>query len=114
VQDAYAAPYNSWDNRNATLRFGQDIPLDDRDAGWDIVTRTRDALPLFSDTPSLIVWGDRDIVFDHHFLAEWRQHLPTAEVIRFSDCGHYILEDAGDEAIEPIVRFLRDPAPSSP
>lgn len=107
IRDAYAAPYDSWDNRIATLRFVQDIPLDARDPGWEIVTGTRDALGAFASTPVLVVWGDRDIVFDHHFLAEWQRLLPHAEVRRFADCGHYILEDAGSEAIDPIVAFLR-------
>jgi haloalkane dehalogenase len=111
IRDAYAAPYDSWDNRIATLRFVQDIPLDPQDRGWDLVAGTRDRLHLFGQTPTLIVWGDLDIVFDHHFLAEWRRRMPHAEVLQFDDCGHYILEDAGEEAIAPIVRFL-DRAPN--
>jgi haloalkane dehalogenase len=57
----------------------------------------------------LICWGERDFVFDHHFLDEWRRIYPQAEVHAFADCGHYILEDAGEEII-PLVRgFLESP-----
>jgi haloalkane dehalogenase len=54
-----------------------------------------------------VCWGDKDFVFDHHFLEEWQRVYPQAEVHRFPDCGHYILEDAGDEIIPLIRTFLQ-------
>jgi haloalkane dehalogenase len=53
-----------------------------------------------------VCWGDKDFVFDHHFLAEWQRILPGADVHRFADCGHYILEDASEEIIPLIRSFL--------
>ena len=47
----------------------------------------------------LVCWGDKDFVFDHHFLAEFVRIFPDAEVHRFADGGHYILEDYGDEIV---------------
>ena len=106
VRDAYCAPYDSWANRIATLRFVQDIPLAPEDRGYDLVSDVESKLDLFTETPVLICWGDRDFVFDHHFLAEWRRHLPQAEVHRFADCGHYVLEDAKTEILLLVHRFL--------
>ncbi len=106
VRDAYCAPYDSWKNRIATLRFVQDIPLSPEDRAYDFVTEVQSRLGLFSDTPVLLCWGDRDFVFDHHFLAEWRRRLPQAEVHRFEDCGHYVLEDAKAEILQLVSRFL--------
>ena len=54
----------------------------------------------------LIAWGLKDFVFDHHFLDEWSRRFPKAEVHRFEDCGHYILEDADDEIIPLVQAFL--------
>ncbi len=48
----------------------------------------------------------RDFVFDRHFLQAWRQFLPEAEVLRYPDCGHYVLEDAGAPLRREIARFL--------
>lgn len=110
IRDAYCAPYDSWDDRIATLRFVQDIPLKPGDRGYDIVSETAARLEVFQKTPVLICWGDRDFVFDHHFLAEWQGVYPHAEVHRFPDCGHYILEDAGEEII-PLIRAFLDSAP---
>ena len=106
VRDAYCAPYGSWADRIATLRFVQDIPLAPGDRGYDIVSDTAARLDVFRERKVLICWGERDFVFDHHFLDEWRRIYPQAEVHAYPDCGHYILEDAAEEIIPLIQRFL--------
>ena len=106
VRDAYCAPYDSWADRIATLRFVQDIPLRPGEPGYDIVSDTAARLEVFRDRPVLVCWGDKDFVFDHHFLAEWQRIFPEADVHRFPDCGHYILEDASEEIIPLIRSFL--------
>jgi pimeloyl-ACP methyl ester carboxylesterase len=103
VREALCAPYDSWDNRRAVLRFVQDIPLREGDPGFEILTEVGEGLHQFDDRPVLICWGMRDFVFDEHFLRVWERELPHAEVHRFHDSGHYVLEDAGDE-IEALVR----------
>jgi haloalkane dehalogenase len=108
VRDAYCAPYDSWADRIATLRFVQDIPLRPENRGYDIVSGTASKLDVFCDRPVLICWGDKDFVFDHHFLEVWQQVYPHAEVHRFADCGHYILEDAAEEIVPLVKRFLTD------
>lgn len=107
VADAYCAPYDSPENRVATLRFVQDIPLEAGEPGFETVSRVSDSLTdNFGETPALICWGDKDFVFDHHFLRVWQEKLPSAEVHRFPDCGHYILEDARDEVIGHVRSFF--------
>ena len=103
VRNALCAPYDSWNNRRAVLRFVQDIPLVDSDPSFKILTEVSDELSQFDDRPTMICWGDKDFVFDHHFLRVWEDKLPSADVHRFPDCGHYVLEDAGEE-IEQLVR----------
>ena len=78
------------------------------DKAWDVVTDTESRLHLLADTPMLFCWGMRDFVFDHHFLDEWVRRFPNAEVHRFEDSGHYVLEDAGSEIYPLIRRFLTD------
>ena len=106
VRDAYCAPYDSWADRIATLRFVQDIPLRPGEPAYDIVSDTAARLDVFRDRPVLVCWGDKDFVFDHHFLADWQQILPEADVHRFADCGHYNHEDASEEIIPLIRQFL--------
>ncbi len=106
VRKAYAAPYDSPANRIATLRFVQDIPLREQDPGFDILLNTTEHLSRFSDSPCLIAWGEKDFVFDRAFLTKWLEIYPQAEVHRFADYGHYILEDGGPALIETIRQFI--------
>ncbi len=109
VAKAYCAPYDSWANRIAVHRFVQDIPLRPGDRGFDLVTRVSDGLSQLKHLPMLIGWGDRDFVFDEHFLREWLTRFPDAELHRYPDCGHYILEDA--EELVPLIRGFLDKHP---
>ena len=106
VADAYCAPYDNWSHRIAVHRFVQDIPLQPSDRGFDLVSETASRLWLLKGVPMLICWGDRDFVFDAHFLQEWKLRFPEAEVHQYPDCGHYILEDAQEELVPLIADFL--------
>jgi len=106
LRRAYRAPYDNWANRIATLRFVQDIPLSPGDRGYDLVTEVQEGLHRFADLPMILFWGEKDFVFDRHFLAEWMRRFPKAETHRYPDCGHYILEDAKDDVIPKIRAFL--------
>jgi len=103
VRDAYLAPYDSWQHRIAVLRFVQDIPLRPGDRSYALVKEVQEGLERFRDVPMLLCWGERDFVFDQHFREEWQRRFPRAEVHRFEQAGHYVLEDAGAE-IAPLVR----------
>jgi haloalkane dehalogenase len=106
MRSLYQLPYDSWKNRIATLRFVQDIPLAPGDRAYDLVSSVSDGIGQFRSLPMLICWGELDFVFDRHFLAEWRQRFPVAEVHSYPDCGHYILEDAKDDVVPLISDFL--------
>lgn len=103
----YTAPYNNWDNRIATLRFVQDIPLMPSDPAYNTVSAVEDGLRDLQHVPLLVCWGERDFVFDQHFLEQWRSRFPHAHVHTWPQGGHYILEDAADEIIPLICTFIR-------
>ncbi|GIW80613.1 MAG: alpha/beta hydrolase [Gemmatales bacterium] len=106
IRQAYLAPYNSWNNRRAVLRFVEDIPLSAGDASFAEVCKVEEALPRLAGTPILLCWGKRDFVFDADFLAEWRRRFPHAEVHAFDNAGHYLLEDVPDEIIDRVNEFF--------
>jgi cis-3-alkyl-4-acyloxetan-2-one decarboxylase len=107
VRDAYLSPYNSWANRVAVNRFVQDIPLSPAERAWPVVDQVQNALPAFKGIPMLICWGMNDFVFNPHYLAEWEKHFPNAQVHKFDDAGHYILEDAHEDVIPLIQEFIK-------
>ena len=108
VRQAYLLPYDTWNNRLATLRFVQDIPLDATHPSHELAKWTDDNLHRLAHLPTLICWGLRDFVFDETFLNEWRRRFPAAEVHAYEDAGHYVLEDASDEIIQLVGPFLSD------
>ncbi|MDU0457949.1 MAG: alpha/beta fold hydrolase [Geobacteraceae bacterium] len=106
LRKLYQLPYDSWTNRIATLRFVQDIPLSPGDRNYDLISAVANGINQFRGLPMLILWGEKDFVFDRHFLAEWQRRFPEAEVHSYPDCGHYILEDAKSEVVPLISAFL--------
>ena len=110
VRRAYLAPYDSWANRIATLRFVQDIPLTASDRAWPLVEESGRRLHEYADRPAFIGWGLRDFVFDKHFLDGFTSALPNADVHAFEDAGHYVLEDKRAELV-PAIRAFLDSSP---
>jgi len=110
VKAAYLEPYDNWEHRIAVHRFVTDIPLKPSDPAWPVLQRTSDNLHKLAGLPIMVAWGMRDFVFDHHFLEEWERRFPDADVHRFEDAGHYILEDAKEEVLDLIDRFVDGPA----
>ncbi|MBX3398706.1 MAG: alpha/beta fold hydrolase [Gemmataceae bacterium] len=106
VRAMYLKPYDSPANRIAVLKFVQTIPLKPSDPGYDIVVGVEESAAKLRDVPTLLLWGMKDFVFDRHFLAEWQRLFPHAESKTWPDCGHYLLEDATDEAIMEVKTFL--------
>lgn len=108
VRQGYLAPYDSWQNRIATLRFVQDIPLAPGDRSYAMVQQVQEGLDRLKGVPMLIGWGEQDFVFDKHFLAEWERRFPEARIHRFPNAGHYVLEDAAPELLPLIKAFVQD------
>ena len=109
VREGYLWPYRRPDDRTGLFRFVQDIPLTPDDPGYQLVSEVQAKVPTFNRIPVLILWGEKDFVFDHHFLRVWEKLLPSAEVHRFPTAGHYVLEDAGEEILPLVRTFLARP-----
>lgn len=107
VARGLVAPYlGSPNQRLATLRFVQDIPLSEKDPAWAVLAETERLLDQLAARPVLIAWGAKDFVFNDKVLAIWRERLPEARVEYLEDAGHYVLEDAADRIVPWIRSFL--------
>jgi haloalkane dehalogenase len=107
VRRAYTSACDSPERRRVTLRFVQDIPLSPRDPAYPAVLEAENGLQHFKKTPVLICWGEKDFIFNRVFLSEWIRRFPQAEVHRFPRAGHYVTEDAFEEIMPVVKRFLR-------
>ena len=106
VRKGLTAPYNSWQNRIATLKFVQDIPLTAADPSYGLVRFVDTHLDRLTHPAMLILWGMHDFVFDTAYLMEWRRRFPQATVFTFPHAGHYILEDEPQQILARIDDFL--------
>jgi acyl-CoA synthetase (AMP-forming)/AMP-acid ligase II/pimeloyl-ACP methyl ester carboxylesterase len=103
----YKHPYGSWRDRIAIHRFIQDIPIRPSDPGYDLGLLMESRLKLLRHLPMLLCFGLKDVVFCKKMLDEWLRHFPNAEVHTFDDAGHLILEDATEDVIPLVERFIR-------
>ena len=62
-----------------------------------------DERSVFCAKPSLVFWGNKDIAFRSKELDRWRSELSDVEVYEFTDCGHFLAEEA-PERILPLLR----------
>ena len=107
IAAAFTAPYDSWANRIATLRFVQDVPMNPAHPSWDTLSAIDAGLAQFAETPLLLCWGGADFCFGRDFYEEWQRRFPQAEAHWFPEAGHYLFEDAG-EAIFPLIGDFLD------
>lgn len=101
-------PYQTWEDRIATLRFVQDIPLGPWHPSWPELVRIEQALPQLTGLPAVICWGDQDFCFTPHFRRGWQDRFPDARVHAWEDVGHYVMEDAPERVIAAIEDLLRE------
>lgn len=106
VARGYLQPYGSFADRVAVHGFVQDIPMSARAASYAVVREIEASLEQFRDRPMTIHWGMKDFCFTPAFLAEWTRRFPKAEVHRYDDAGHYVLEDAHERIVPAVEAFL--------
>lgn len=111
VRRGFTYPYDSWKNRIATLRFVEDIPLDEKHPSYATLAELEQRLPSLADKPMLLLWGMRDWCFTPAFLEEFERRFPNAQARRFADAGHYVFEDAPQEILAEITRFTSETTP---
>jgi haloalkane dehalogenase len=107
VRDGYLAPYGSWQDRIAVLRFVQDIPFETRHPSYSALVEIEEGLGKLADRPTLIVWGERDWVFTPAFREEFERRFPGARSIPLTDAGHLVVEDAPERVLEEVRGFIR-------
>jgi haloalkane dehalogenase len=107
VKKGLTAPYNTWENRMATYRFVQDIPLRPGDYSYNLVKSVDDNIHKLSSIPMTILWGKHDFIFTMEYFQEWKRRFPKAPAILYPEAGHYLLEDVPEKICERIDAFIK-------
>lgn len=106
VAQAYLANCNNWQNRRQIYEFVADIPLSPSHPTWDTLQQIDDGLPSLANRNSLLVWGMKDWCFRPDCLEKFAGYWPQAEIHRLMDVGHWVVEDAPDQAEQLVSNFL--------
>lgn len=108
VAEGLLQPYDSWENRVAIDAFVKDIPMRKEHPTYETLAKLEQALPGLADLPALLVWGMKDWCFRPECLRRFQQAWPHARCVEISDAGHYVIEDAPQETLDAIARFMDD------
>lgn len=111
VEAGCLAPYDRWAHRRQIYEFVADIPMNQRHPTWQTLSQIEQGLPTLARLPILLVWGMRDWCFRPDCLEKFVSHWPQAEVHRLEDVGHWVLEDAPQEASATVEEFLQRTIP---
>jgi haloalkane dehalogenase len=106
VRAGLLAPYDTWWNRQAIYRFIEDIPMSPDHPSYGTLTEIEESLPRFKALPWMFIWGMQDWCFKPQFLERFLDFFPKAEVHRLQDAGHYVVEDAYEEIVPLVDRFI--------
>jgi haloalkane dehalogenase len=113
VRAGYLAPYDSWANRVALLRFVQDIPRRPGHPSWPALVSIEERLERLREMPILLAWGMKDWCFTPWYLQEFRRRFPQAAAAEFAGAGHYLFEDADVELRAALRVFLDGAEPAA-
>ncbi len=103
---AYDAPFPVPESKAGALAFPEHVPTEPEHPNTAPLMAVHDALASW-EKPALVLFGDSDPIFAPKVaerMAEWIPGALPAELI--ANAGHFVQEDAGEEAAERIVRFL--------
>src|SRR6266540_182302 len=107
VVAAYDAPFPVAESKAGVLAFPEQVPTEPDHPNTAPLMAIREALESW-EKPALVLFGDSDPIFAPRVaerIAEWIPGAFPAELI--TNAGHFVQEDAGEEAAERIVEFLR-------
>jgi acyl-CoA synthetase (AMP-forming)/AMP-acid ligase II/pimeloyl-ACP methyl ester carboxylesterase len=103
VYRGYTAPYRSADRRVGIHDFVEDIPVLETHPTHEPLAAVAEGMAELADVPALLLWGAKDIVFSDAFLQDLMARLPHAQVHRYADAAHQIIEDTASSADERSV-----------
>ncbi len=103
VRRGLLAPYDSWAHRRAVFHFVKDIPGSRKHPTFRVLSDLEKQLSSLANRPMMLAWGMRDWCFRPECLDKFVEVFSEAEIHRFDDAGHYVVEDS-HEQILPLVR----------
>ncbi|MUH46337.1 MAG: AMP-binding protein, partial [Actinobacteria bacterium] len=83
------------------------IPLRPSHPSFEPLRAIADGIAALAAVPMLLVWGPNDPVFSDRYLTDLMQRAPHADVHRFEQASHLVIEDA-PEAVASILAWISE------
>lgn len=101
VHQQYLKPFGNAGERNGTVAFAKSLLRDQ-----DYYESIGKMLPVLKNKPVLIIWGMKDAFITEKHLLWMQEQFPIAEVVKYEDAGHFVLEEKSVVAGPVIEAFL--------
>ena len=106
VAKGFLHPYGNWHDRIALNAFVRDIPVTSKHPCWSVLEKLEQDLAALKSKPIQLIWGMKDWCFRPSCLERFESIFPNADVCRIEHAGHYLIEDAQDEVLDALTKFL--------
>lgn len=107
VLDGYRTPFKDRRDRTALVQFPRMINTGPQHRSAALMREIEQVLPRLNPIPTLILWGEEDVIFGEHVAHHWKQRLPHAHgPYIIPRANHLLVEDASEQSIQHIMRFL--------
>ena len=103
---AYLAPFSTPKARVAVKAFVRDIPLKPDHKSYPELLRVEAGLKDLAHLPALLLWGEKDWVFNPEFRKQFEARLPRAESLPLENAGHLLWEDEPETCLAALRDFL--------
>lgn len=109
IARALASPYPDVASRRAVGEFVADIPLEADHPSRSTLVEVAEGVRRLGGrgVPALVLWGAKDPVFTDRYLRDLLERLPGADVHRWADASHLVLEDR-PEGVDLAWEWLTD------
>ncbi len=102
VHRHYLAPFPTPASRDAAWALARELTASG--AWYDSLHQRFDAL---THVPTLLLWGKGDAFFPEAYFQRWRETLPHAQIAELPSVGHFVPEEAPEEALGHLTPFLQ-------
>jgi olefin beta-lactone synthetase len=113
MREALAAPYRRREHRVAVAEFVADVPFDESHPSSVNIASVAEAVSSLT-TPTLLMWGAKDPVFDDSFAADLAARIPHADTHRVADAGHLLPVERPELFVESVTAFVTDAVTRKP
>lgn len=109
IRRAYAWPFPTPVSRTGPLSLVRLVPDGPEHPTAETLREIDAGYAEIAQKPAIVLWGDMDPVFPPRFAERWRDTLGgVRRVERFPDASHFLQEDAYEDVVPALLRFLRE------